>query len=155
MVVASKAENLNEALSRNLKTAFLCHSHKDTALAEGVDKYFRRMGWSVYIDWKDLSMPEKPNEVTAKKIKNRILTTNYFLFLATENSMSSKWCPWEIGIADVSKGVDDIFIIPTSSGFSTFGNEYLGLYQKIDVGAQGNLAFWRPGEENGTRLANR
>tara|TARA_B100000780_G_C21088961_1_gene438826 strand:+ start:1439 stop:1630 length:192 start_codon:yes stop_codon:yes gene_type:complete len=30
------AKTLNEAISKNKKTAFLCHSHKDQSLAKGL-----------------------------------------------------------------------------------------------------------------------
>lgn len=118
------------------RTAFLCHSHKDEALVKGLIVIFREAGVDLYVDWLDQTMPEKPNKVTAQKIQNRIKTANIFLFLATANSKASRWCPWEIGYAD---GVDkNIFIVPTSDGNNTYGNEYLDLYRRIDVASDRN-----------------
>ncbi|MCH5937009.1 toll/interleukin-1 receptor domain-containing protein, partial [Salmonella enterica] len=67
---------------------------------------------------------------------------NWFLFLATENSMSSRWCPWEIGYADGKKNLNNIVIVPTvdSSG-RHHGNEYLQLYSRIDTTPNGALAL--------------
>ena len=48
--------------------------------------------------------------------KRRIELADFFLFLATRNSMSSRWYPWEIGYADGAKPIDTILVIPTSSG---------------------------------------
>jgi hypothetical protein len=69
--------------------------------------------------------------------------------------MSSRWCPWEIGFADGKKAHDHIAIIPTSDGQGHFyGNEYLNLYNKIDVAhnASGLALFDTRG--NGTWVRN-
>jgi hypothetical protein len=48
--------------------------------------------------------------------------------------MTSRWCPWEIGFADGKKTLDRIAIVPTQDNYGQFyGNEYLNLYNKIDV----------------------
>ena len=127
------ANSVSEAYAKSIDTAFLCHSHKDQELAEKVQEYLLSMGWEVYIDWKDSSMPETPNRETADKIQTRIKQCNWFLFLATENSMASRWCPWELGYSDGIKGKDWIIVIPTSdSSGNNFGNEYMQLYRRID-----------------------
>ena len=127
------ANSLNEAKASSIDTAFLCHSHKDRDLAEKIQTYLQSKGWSVYIDWKDSSMPEIPDRETANKIQSRIKDCDWFLFLATSNSMSSKWCPWELGFSDGEKGKDCIIIIPTSDSSGTaYGNEYMQLYRRID-----------------------
>ena len=114
------------------RIAFLCHSHKDADLVKGILVIFKEAGVDLYVDWQDHSMPETPNGETARKIQQRIQKSDLFLFLATANSKASRWCPWEIGYAD--SGRRNIYIIPTSDGASTYGNEYLQLYPKIDKG---------------------
>ena len=86
--------------------------------------------------------------------QSKIEISDYFLFLATDNSMKSRWCPWEIGFADGKKKFNDIFIVPTSSSISTYGSEYLQLYRRIDFSKQGNIAAWVPGSSAGIRVAN-
>lgn len=146
----SPARTLNEAKSIRVPTAFLCHSHKDADLARGLVNLMRENGWNLYVDWADETMPATPNRETASKIKTKIIETNYFLFLATVNSMASRWCPWEIGYADGTKDIDRIMIIPTvdSSGI-WHGSEYLQLYRKIDKSSTGDLAAWHPNQQNG------
>jgi len=39
------------------KTAFLCHSHRDSALAEGLQALLAEQGVALYIDWQDATMP--------------------------------------------------------------------------------------------------
>lgn len=114
------------------KTAFLCHSHHDEELVKGLIVLFKEAGVDLYVDWKDSSMPNKPNRTTAVNIQARIKTSDIFIFLATANSKSSRWCPWEIGYADSSN--KSIFIVPTSDYYGNYGNEYLDLYPKIDTG---------------------
>lgn len=58
-------------------------------------------------------MPEEPNRETAGRIQAAIRNSDVFLFLATENSMSSRWCPWELGYADGVKPLDSIAVVPT------------------------------------------
>lgn len=114
-------------------TAFLSHSHLDRQLAEGLKTYLKERGWNVYIDWLDESMPDKVSSATAVKLKEKIRECDLFLFLATYNSCKlSRWCPWEIGIADGEKGTGKIIIIPTrDDNGHEYGNEYLGIYRKI------------------------
>lgn len=125
-------EALNEKKASVNRSAFLCHSHKDEELVHGLIAVFEEAGIDLYVDWKDHTMPETPNEETASKIQERIERADIFLFLATANSKASRWCPWEIGYADSSsKG---IYIIPTLDSCGSYGNEYLDLYPKIDAG---------------------
>jgi hypothetical protein len=140
------------AKSQATRTAFLSHSHKDAELANGVAALLTQSGWLVYIDWLDEEMPSSPNRVTAQRIKERIVNNDYFLFLATANSMASRWCPWEIGYADGKKHIDRILIVPTSDRGTVHGNEYLQLYRMIDRSSQGDLAVWQPGQTTGGTL---
>ncbi len=148
------ARTLTEAKSKNLQTAFLCHSHRDADLVKGMANLLRETGWRVYIDWLDESMPEKPNRETAQKIKNKIVSLEFFIFLATANSMASRWCPWELGYADGKKDIDRILVIPTTDGTKTHGNEYIELYRHIDTSKTGPLAAWRPYETTGVFIKN-
>jgi hypothetical protein len=143
-------KSLNEALARSKPTAFLCHSHKDNDLAEGLQVLLAENAWDLYIDWKDHEMPEKPSRETADKIKKKIDGLDWFLFLATPNSSASRWCPWEIGIADTRKSHVKILIIPTSdSSGAWYGNEYLQLYNQIDTAQGGGLARFPAGQTSG------
>lgn len=140
-------ESFEEAIRRRLKTAFLCHSHADKRLVEGFVQYVARLGWDVYIDWKDTSMPPSPNRLTAKRIKTKIKTSDLFIFLATNNSVRSRWCPWEIGFGDAAKFGNEILVVTTTdSGGAFYGNEYLQLYRHLDVAVRGGFGFSDPGQ---------
>lgn len=114
-------------------SAFLCHSHIDRDLAKGVESFLRDKGVDVYIDWLDTEMSERPDRRTAQRIKDKIGTCDWFMFLATENSRKSRWCPWEIGYADREKTPDRVIIVPTKDDQGhNHGNEYLDLYPHLE-----------------------
>ena len=137
----------------NQRTAFLCHSHSDRELAEGLQTALREQGFDLYIDWQDLTMPATPNAETAAKLRNRIVTCDWFLFLATANSMASRWCPWELGYADGMKPKDKIAIVPTRDLHNTHGNEYLQLYRYIDVASDGGLGMFGAASSQGVMVS--
>src|SRR5450830_1080378 len=145
-VKKATAKTINEAKASNMATAFLCHSHLDADLVKGTINLLNNDGWNVYVDWADSSMPAIPNRETAQLIQKKIVALNYFLFLATPNSMVSRWCPWEIGYATGEKPIDNILIIPTTDRSGKWhGNEYLQLYRKIDVAKEGGFGVFHPG----------
>lgn len=142
--IKKSSELIKEAKASKKQTAFLCHSHKDATLAKSTQAFLQAHGWDIYIDWDDSTMPDRPNRDTASKIQHSIRDLDWFLFLATQNSMSSRWCPWEIGYADGVKALDTILVIPTSDYAGAHGNEYLGLYRHISIEQTGRYAVYRP-----------
>lgn len=139
-------KSLNEARRENKRTAFLCHSHRDADLAKGLQGFLHNQGWEVYIDWEDATMPDTPDRRTAARIQEKIRSLEMFFFLATENSMSSRWCPWEIGYADGVKDLSSILVIPTRDTRGiTYGNEYLQLYRYLDRTASGGIGYFEAG----------
>lgn len=151
----AKYASINEAKRQKVKTAFLCHSHKDRVLVEGLISFFAVKGIELYVDWKDEEMPPSPNRRTAERIQDKIGELDLFLYLATANSSNSKWCPWEIGYGDCKKGKHNLLIIPTKDGFVSYGQEYLELYNSIQLDvltqrvyefnpATGDSRLWTP-----------
>ncbi len=147
-------ESFSEATSLGLQTAFLCHSHRDQCLALGLRNLLLTHGWKLYIDWLDHELPDQPNKNTAAKIKGRISSHKWFLFLATANSVTSRWCPWEIGYADAIKDNNSILLIRTEDDNGRwYGNEYLQLYRQISearsTDGKRGYAVFAPSAENG------
>lgn len=125
---------------------FLSHSHKDKHLALGFQNLLSQYKIKVYIDWKDSALPDKPNKLTAERIKEKIRDCDYFILLATNNSLSSKWCPWEIGIADSYKDYDSILIVPILINSDEFIRiEYLQLYKRVELIDLHKLFVLEPG----------
>lgn len=141
------AELIKEAEAARKQTAFLSHSHKDARLAKSLQAFLHAQDWEIYIDWEDTSMPDSPTRETAKKIQARIRELDWFLFLGTQNSMRSRWCPWEVGYADGVKPIDNILIIATTDSTGTHGSEYLQLYRHIDPALSGGFAAFYPNQK--------
>lgn len=115
-------------------TVFLSHSHKDKELVKGFIELLAEQGVYVYADWNDEDMPRITNGETARKIKQKIKELQLFFLLATENALNSKWCPWELGVADSLKNWEDILIIPVADPSGQFkGSEYLQVYNHLEL----------------------
>lgn len=141
------AELIKEAKAARKQTAFLSHSHKDSRLAKSLQSFLHAQGWEIYIDWEDTSMPDSPTRETAEKIQAKIRDLDWFLFLGTQNSMRSRWCPWEIGYADGVKPIDNILIIATTDSAGTYGSEYLQIYRRIDPAQGGGFGAFNPNQQ--------
>lgn len=144
----------SQIYSGHQRTAFLCHSHLDKELAEGLQVWLAEQGVDLYIDWKDSTMPDTPDRETAQRIQRRIVGSDWFLFLATANSKASRWCPWELGYADGKKNLNQIAIVPTADGRGTYGNEYLQLYRRLDSNSLNQLYLHEAGSSQGTSVRN-
>jgi hypothetical protein len=130
-------------------TIFLSHSHNDEEIAVGFQNILAQSGVFVYIDWQDSTLPDKPNRETAERIKEKIRNLDLFILLATNNALSSKWCPWEIGIADSVKGYESILIVPIVDASNEFrGSEYLQLYRRIEMDSLNKIFILEPSFRN-------
>lgn len=134
-----------KSLSRK-NTVFLSHSHQDADIIQPVMNFLLSLGIEVYVDWLDSSMPATTTGETANKIKVKIRESDRFLVLLSENSVNSKWVPWELGYADGVKEIKDIAILPirrsTYTADSTFdGLEYMTLYPVIQEGFRDSKTF--------------
>ncbi len=95
---------------------------------------FNNAGYSVYVDWINDKTLDRNNvsPKTAKVIKNRISDCKGLSYIATGNIINSKWCPWELGLADGMLNGRSC-ILPVMEETGTFkGLEYLGLYPYIE-----------------------
>lgn len=113
---------------------FLSHRHSESEqLIKQVRGFFASMGAAVYIDWLDTDMPAVTSAETAEKLKKRIAASQKFVVLATPQSIESIWIPWEIGLADQIKGLDNIAILPIIHENTTWEKrEYYQLYSRIE-----------------------
>jgi hypothetical protein len=144
------ASHIYESKAAARFTIFLSHSHHDQTEAKGLIRHLAALGIDVYVDWSDSSMPRITNRKTAEKIKSKIAESQVFLILATQNALKSRWVPWEIGVADKTKGEAKIIIIPVQDRYGNFeGNEYLQLYRRLVVADSGITAVFAPNQKTG------
>ena len=147
------SDTLNESRTFSKTSAntsiFLSHSHYDRPIVEQAKVFFENLGISIYVDWADQTMPEKTNGTTAQNIKNQIISGNdKFVLLATNNAIASKWCNWEVGIADPFKLLKKkMALLPLADNNGTWnGNEYLQIYPRIEKSNISNDEYfvWNP-----------
>lgn len=127
-------EARNEYSSPKTTSIFLSHCHTDRELVGQAVAFLKGFGFSVYVDWMDETMPEKPNGATAQKIKEKIILNDKFILLATNDAINSKWCNWELGISDTFKFSNDkMVVLPLADSWGTWlGNEYMQIYPRVE-----------------------
>ena len=130
---------------------FISHSFKDKDLVTGLYHLFYKSNYKVYIDWIDDITLDRTNVTpgTASTIKKRILNSSGTSYIATSNSTTSKWCPWELGVADGAIG--KVCILPVMEANSFNGQEYLGLYPYLDyekIEGKEEYEFWVCDQKN-------
>ena len=110
---------------------FLSHSVKDSEIILGIKGILEDLGYSVYIDWIDDHQLDrsKVNKSTADLLRERMNASKALLFVTTDNSIASKWMPWECGYFDALKQKVAIVPVKKSPASDEYkGQEYLGLY---------------------------
>lgn len=121
-------------------TVFISHKHDDLEDLQGFISYLQN-DYNIipYIDSMDKGMPKKTCAETATRIKSVIGNCQKFILLATNKALYSKWCNWEVGIADKTKlPTNNMAILPMKDDNSSFysGNEYLEIYPYIEEVAE-------------------
>lgn len=136
-------------------TVFLSHSHDDADLIEPFLIRLSEEGVLVYVDWQDPTMPRMTNPETASRLKARIQLCHKFMLLATNNALDSRWVPWELGIADSQNGMANVAIIPVEDTGRTWkGNEYVGIYSRVELATDGRLAVFPANKTSGMYLSH-
>ncbi|MDR2919668.1 MAG: TIR domain-containing protein [Tannerella sp.] len=130
-VILSEARSFSNKYSAKT-SIFLSHSHYDSEYVKDTVVLLRKMGVEVYVDWMDDNMPEETSGNTAALLKQKIKENDKFVFLATNKSIESKWCNWEIGFGDAHKYINKIALFPLKDDYTDWkGNEYLKIYPYI------------------------
>lgn len=126
---------------------FISHSFLDKKLILTLMDLFNIAGYSVYVDWINDKNLDRNNvsSRTANVIKNRISNCKGLSYIATRNIVNSKWCSWELGLADGMLNGKSC-ILPVMEESCTFkGLEYLGLYPYIEyekISGKSIYEFW-------------
>lgn len=124
-------ESMESYSSADRYDVFLSHSFSDADLVLGVKTLLEAQGMKVYVDWIDDDDLDR-NQVTiktAETLRFRMRQSHMLYFIATKNTPSSKWMPWELGFFDGFKP-NKVFILPVmdSENEQFEGQEYLKLY---------------------------
>jgi len=121
---------------------FISHSHLDADEIYILSEEIEAMGFSVYVDWKEDNWLDR-NKVTkeaAEKLRTKMKQCKSLFLITTDNSIQSRWCPWELGFFDGYKG--KVAIMPVlgvlSANESYNGVEYLGIYPYATIARDTN-----------------
>lgn len=128
-------ESMEQYASWRRYDVFLSHSTKDAEIVLGVKLVLEEQGKKVYVDWIDDAELDRTRVTpkTAAVLRDRMKSCVSLVFIATENSSSSKWTPWELGYFDGFKqGGVSIFPVLEDWQSSFEGQEYLGLYPLVE-----------------------
>ena len=151
-----RLDSANEVLIENTRLyeeavqrydIFLSHSYLDRKRIISLVELFNKAGYSVYVDWIDDNQMDrsKVGVDTAQTLRKRMESSLCLAYVATSNTTTSKWCPWELGYADGSKD-GRCCILPIMENANSYkGQEYLGLYPYIDYVNYNNSTkydFW-------------
>ena len=127
-ILVDSVESYSEAKTYDI---FLSHSVRDADLVLGVKGILEDLGYSVYVDWiEDTKLDRiKVTSATAEVLRKRMQNSRSLFYITTSNAETSKWMPWECGYFDGFKEkVAIVPVVPTATGNTYQGQEYLGLY---------------------------
>lgn len=121
-------------LKPKIDNIFLSYSSKDKNYLASIINILEYNNGKVYTDIQDDDLPQETNRETATELKRKIKKISKTIVFVTTNSHLSKWIPWELGLADGSKNIEDIAIFPSEDKMNDgewSNQEYLGIYNKI------------------------
>lgn len=118
----------NRKLGQKDYDIFLSHRKLDEDLIYGIMLNLESYGYKVYVDWiEDAQMSrEDVNKQTAEWLRERLNQSRSLMYVHTENSLGSKWMPWELGYMDGHKPQKST-ILPIDNA-NCKNQEYLNLY---------------------------
>ncbi|MEW7278650.1 hypothetical protein ABW636_08640 [Aquimarina sp. 2201CG1-2-11] len=121
-----------------LKTSvFIAHKQGELEELDSAVNFLKSFGVLIYADyWLDQSNPEDITTINTsqsrQQIENKIKEHKKFIFLATENGITSKECKWAVRYAKTQKDLNDIAILPIREDYTDYGGaEYLQKYPYI------------------------
>ena len=119
---------------------FLSHSNLDKEIILGVLEVLWGMGYSVYVDWLYHATNVDTTigaitPTTVIELKYHMRKCAWMIYLHSDASSVSKWCPWELGYFDAMYHPHKkICIFPLVDHTGVFrGQEYLALYREVDI----------------------
>ncbi len=124
------------AKSASGKRVFLSHSHLDREALEGLLGLLDGADAPAYLDHEDDELPPEPNIETAQILRERIVGCPRFILASSSNIRSSRWTPWELGLADGLKAFVEVALFPLQPDAATstsLEQEYLETYPTIEI----------------------
>ena len=116
---------------------FLSHSVLDARIILGVRNWLVLNGYSVYVDWIDDPMLDRTtvSPATAARLRSQMKRSKFMIYATSRAADTSRWMPWELGYFDGihAEGVVAVLPIDSSRTAPYAGQEYLGLYRRLET----------------------
>ncbi|UPT69904.1 MAG: toll/interleukin-1 receptor domain-containing protein [Flavobacterium sp. JAD_PAG50586_2] len=147
-ITLRKAESANESIKSRTyteKRVFLSYRRNDRKYVEGIVRFLKSLGVSVYVDYLDETLEDKTNENVAAILRDHIKSSTKFISLATPDSSNSKWMPWELGLGDRIINYENVAILPLTNSTAVWPDQEYG---KIYGHIQGNYTYTANGPED-------
>lgn len=132
--------------SHSDKNLFLSHSLNDVGPAKAAVNLLERHGANVYLDVEDASLQSSSPSAIASRLRNAIRACRRLVVIVTENTQTSRWIPWEMGISDVEFGESRVALLPSKQySFSAEDwseQAYFNLYARIEPANADRSPIW-------------
>jgi hypothetical protein len=138
------AGSVRLAKSLTGKDVFLSHSQYDSDLLVGALGVLDGAGASVYADVLDPSLGALSMDGKVQQVRDAVARCKRLVVLFSKNASTSKWIPWELGLADGNHGLSNVATFPVgddSSEASWGTQEYFGVYPQIRAAGPRNDDF--------------
>src|SRR5688572_7951439 len=117
------------------KSLFLSHSqHDKSAIVRGAVSILAEHGAKVYVDVMDSQIGVMSTNDRCSHVRSVIHQCQRLVVLFSDNTKTSRWIPWELGLSDGLHDLEHVATLPVTHTGSeeTWGTqEYFGLYPQI------------------------
>lgn len=112
---------------------FLSYSFNDAVFASAIVQILENQGFTVYIDLKDPNLDRNDvNRETVERIADMMNQCKALLYIHSQSSKVSKWCPWELGYMSGKKNFRCATIPIINDKEEYQHQEYLKIYPFVD-----------------------
>ena len=111
---------------------FVSHSHRDEARARSLVEKLKSWDISVYVDFGDTLLSNLPSTELADRLAAKLRLCRLLIFAFSEDALSSRWMPWELGLAHGVIGRVVLWPFTKRALSAKTTQEYLHLYEALD-----------------------
>ena len=143
IVNVKQSKTLFESIKFDCDTydIFISYSSKDLEYVKKVASILEDQGFKVYIDDND-SVLDKTNvgENTAKRLATIMNNCKCLIYVFTQNSAESFWCPWEMGYMSSCNNFKCAVLPIVDVNRNIEHKEYLLIYPRIEQESHGPVS---------------
>lgn len=128
------------------KNLFLSHSSIDVDRLPSAIGLLEKHGADVYVDVQDAGIRGMTDPEIAARLRDAIGSCKRLVVLFTEHTPTSRWIPWELGVADGRRGREEVALLPARARPGSpdrWANEgYFEIYPRVEILKKGGVEFW-------------